>query len=907
MQAPDGTSSVFPVGLAAVVTSAALRVCVCVGLAAALIMGCESSSGSGSPGGGIIDDPELNAYLKSVADAVAAEAGSTEYPVVVYDYPVAQSFALPGGSIALTREMLLLITSEAELACVLGHEIAHHELGHVDERFGDEAPPLDESHPLFNGWPQDEEQAADALSLQLCTAAGYEPLSTADLLLRAALFDSGLSFEQLTDADSDSPLIQRLRDVLQRIIESPIEGLRIGVPEYLQIRDRLTETDTGAEGSPSLRGRPFLINPVTIGEAWLAYEYYTQFEQDMQDATGAWIGDQCMTGDANVVPSNYYDAFGHCWSGCQVSRDCGGLCGNPGIWREIGREYFYGGDHDSFWQDWRNQNEGVRRSGDEGSCYGICEDAIESGELDLTAPYRKWWNCGEGRQQSGRPEGSVFNRYGDTVSPRLFGDPHVVTGDGLRYDFHGVGEFIALASTTDDFVVQARLGSVPALRASKTTAVAMDLEGDRVGVYLSGGGIVVRVNGEAAAPDATWVRLENGGRIQVDPNRLIAQWTDDTTLWAYGFGDVIDLLMTVAPQRQTRLTGILGNGDGDTTNEYINRDGELIDVPEESGEPRRVALYEQFGESWRIAPEESLFDYLMGDSSEDYQLLGFPDTLITIDDLGASVRDIAEDRCLAEGVTESPWLEACIFDVGFTGDAVWARSSRIASDPNSLTWREMYRAEGDVDGPETVVMEEFLGTAGQKQFFRILQNMSSLGLANWEVLTPSGARLFRRCVVACNQPGEHTLPESGVYTSRLIADSGESGTLVVARNVVPDPQVFGVGGATLLGPDLGAGAGLISIPGDVDAYRIEGSAGTRLTLSFLQQDSRLFFGNWRLTDPNGVELFDTMLPSVGTPRNEDLLITGTYVLTVDGGDSWPSDEDRGYGEYSISLNVGPTP
>jgi hypothetical protein len=51
-----------------------------VGLAAALIMGCKSSSGSGSPEGGIIDDPELNAYLKSVADAVAAEAGSTEYP-----------------------------------------------------------------------------------------------------------------------------------------------------------------------------------------------------------------------------------------------------------------------------------------------------------------------------------------------------------------------------------------------------------------------------------------------------------------------------------------------------------------------------------------------------------------------------------------------------------------------------------------------------------------------------------------------------------------------------------------------------------------------------------------------------------------------------------------------------------
>jgi len=881
-------------------------------LVVCILADCKSSSSTSPPGGdgGLIDDAELSAYLKSVGDAVAVEAGEDPYSINVYDFDAAQAFALPDRSVALTRGMLLLISSEAELACVLGHEIAHHLLGHVSERFaGQDPPPLDMSHPLFNGWPEEEEAAADLRGLELCTGAGYEPLSAPNLLFRAARLDSELSFEQLSDEDDDDPhpLVTRTRDAVARITDAPTEGLRLGVPEYLQIRDRALDLGGMAEAAVPQDARRFFGNPILVG-AHLASDYYTQLEDDGREATVAWIQDQCMTADATVVPSNYLDAFGHCWSGCQIYRDCGGLCGNPGIWHEIGREFVFGGQHDSFWQDWRNQNEGARRSGGEGSCYGICEDAIESGELDLTAPYRRWWGCDEGGLlDGGRPNGSIFNRYGATVSPRFFGDPHLVTADGLRYDFHGVGEFIALRSVTDDFVIQARFAPVAALRASKTSAVAMNVEGDRVGAYLASGGISVRVNGELAEQTSSWVTLPGGGRVQVDSTRLIAQWADDTTLWAYGFGDVIDVSMSIAPPRLTRLRGLLGDADGDLSNEYVTRDGVLIDVPTESGETRRQALYDDFGETWRIAPEESLFDYLAGDSSEDYQQPGFPDTMIAIDDLGGSERAIAEDRCRQAGVTESPWLQECIFDVGFTGDPEWAESARRMSDPASMTWNEMYRAQGEIVGPQTVIMEEFLAKAGQRHFFRILQTMPSLNLAQWELLAPSGARVFGACVVSCNQPGEYELPESGLYISRLSADPGESGTLIVARNLVPDPQVFDVGDNDMLGSGLGTGAGMIEVPGAVDIYRIDGTAGMRLTFSFLQRNSRLFFGQWQLVDPNGVTLFDTILPSVGTPRNIDLVTNGTYLLRVDGGDDWPSDETRGYGEYSILLSVGPSP
>ncbi|MEZ5312984.1 MAG: M48 family metalloprotease [Thermoanaerobaculia bacterium] len=43
----------------------------------------------------------------------------------VMDDPAVNAFALPGGFIYVTRGILERMTSEAELASVLGHEIGH--------------------------------------------------------------------------------------------------------------------------------------------------------------------------------------------------------------------------------------------------------------------------------------------------------------------------------------------------------------------------------------------------------------------------------------------------------------------------------------------------------------------------------------------------------------------------------------------------------------------------------------------------------------------------------------------------------------------------------------------------------------------------------------------------------------
>ncbi len=76
---------------------------------------------------GLVDDRALQSYVSDIGQRLAADSERPELPweFHVVDDPVANAFALPGGFIYVTRGMLALMTSEAQLASVLGHEIGH--------------------------------------------------------------------------------------------------------------------------------------------------------------------------------------------------------------------------------------------------------------------------------------------------------------------------------------------------------------------------------------------------------------------------------------------------------------------------------------------------------------------------------------------------------------------------------------------------------------------------------------------------------------------------------------------------------------------------------------------------------------------------------------------------------------
>jgi beta-barrel assembly-enhancing protease len=77
-------------------------------------------------GGTYSVDPALTEYVQRVGARVAAHSGvELPYQFVVLNNGVPNAWALPGGKLAINRGLLTELSSEAELAAVLGHEIAH--------------------------------------------------------------------------------------------------------------------------------------------------------------------------------------------------------------------------------------------------------------------------------------------------------------------------------------------------------------------------------------------------------------------------------------------------------------------------------------------------------------------------------------------------------------------------------------------------------------------------------------------------------------------------------------------------------------------------------------------------------------------------------------------------------------
>jgi predicted Zn-dependent protease len=154
--------------------------------------------------GGVYYDPALAEYVERVGQKLAAQSRTFnfDYRFTILDSPSINAFALPGGYIYVTRGLLALLGSEAELAAVLGHELAHVMARHgaqrlsrmkFEERFCStficdfELPVLSDMAAVgldlaFGGFTQAQEQESDDLGIRYMQQAGYDPRAMASFL-----------------------------------------------------------------------------------------------------------------------------------------------------------------------------------------------------------------------------------------------------------------------------------------------------------------------------------------------------------------------------------------------------------------------------------------------------------------------------------------------------------------------------------------------------------------------------------------------------------------------------------------------------------------------------------------------------------------------------------------------------
>ena len=147
---------------------------------------------------GVYDDAALTAYVSKLGLGLAAKTQRPNLPYrfTVLDSPVVNAFAVPGGSVYVTRGILAMMSSEAELAAVLGHELGHVNARHsvrqysqqmlaqiglvagsvISQKFAKYAGLASAGlQILFLKYSRDDERQADALGVDYSRAGGYNP------------------------------------------------------------------------------------------------------------------------------------------------------------------------------------------------------------------------------------------------------------------------------------------------------------------------------------------------------------------------------------------------------------------------------------------------------------------------------------------------------------------------------------------------------------------------------------------------------------------------------------------------------------------------------------------------------------------------------------------------------------
>ena len=291
------------------------------------------------------------------------------------------------------------------------------------------------------------------------------------------------------------------------------------------------------------------------------------------------------------------------------------------------------------------------------------------------------------------------------------GDPHIVSGDGLGYDFFASGDYI-LSRIKDitGYEIQARF--LPGYKTSWPQAVALrvgndivEIQGIRADGHGNGSGVSINafsiwINGKKSylGTSQRWqwyydnsiakvISLPFGGIIAVTKttsSNVLTYPSELTVIWPKGsqaekYGVVLSVADAGSPsyryengrwvrrgltdpfvQMQIarpntfagREEGLLGNNDGDPTNDFVRRNGQVL------GQDHNLSfteLYALFGTDWLVRPYESLFRNPEAIKPE------FPQGLV---ELTPEQREFGETAC--HGLTGF-YYNACVMDVGLSG------------------------------------------------------------------------------------------------------------------------------------------------------------------------------------------------------------------------------------------------
>ena len=205
---------------------------------------------------GVYQDADVAKYVSLVGNVMAQSSSrpSLQWEFIVLDTDGVNAFAAPGGLVHVTRGLLGLIKSEAELAGVLGHELTHitgkHTINSIQKgnavsfttdevsasgglgqslmtRFAQKAY----SDLLNNKFDRNDENNADENGVQLANKVGYAPVGLANALTK--LMERNKDRQEPNGLFASHPLMQeRLTNIVRVIREKKLEASALGAERY---------------------------------------------------------------------------------------------------------------------------------------------------------------------------------------------------------------------------------------------------------------------------------------------------------------------------------------------------------------------------------------------------------------------------------------------------------------------------------------------------------------------------------------------------------------------------------------------------------------------------------------------------------------------------------------------------
>lgn len=209
---------------------------------------------------GLVHDAALQQYVSSIGMVLAKHSERPELPweFHVIDDPTPNAFALPGGPVFVTRGLVTLMNSEAQLATVVGHEIGHvtarHSVNQMSKQQlaqlglglgavlvpgGDQLAGLASEGLglLFLKYGRDDERQADELGFRYALDNGYDVREMGKVFLsleRSSELEGAQKIPNWAATHPAEP--ERIANVEKRVaaLGENYKPGRVGGPEYLQ-------------------------------------------------------------------------------------------------------------------------------------------------------------------------------------------------------------------------------------------------------------------------------------------------------------------------------------------------------------------------------------------------------------------------------------------------------------------------------------------------------------------------------------------------------------------------------------------------------------------------------------------------------------------------------------------------